>query len=154
MALACDFVHHNYSNIKMALIAAHFNTGVIRVVTVYRLVISLSAQPPPPPHPTPLPPNPLSPSLISLMQWFQWTLSTMFTYLYVICSHKEHQSDRCAATKDIATNEPNECAISCPNKLRVLLFVLLLLLLPYNVVVDRFYIAQFSALEQIHCARM
>ena len=30
----CDFVHHNQSNVKMALIAAHLNAGVTLVVTV------------------------------------------------------------------------------------------------------------------------
>ena len=32
--LSCDFVPHDYLNIKMALIAAHLNAGVILVVTV------------------------------------------------------------------------------------------------------------------------
>ena len=48
-------------NIKMALITAHLNAGVILVVTVYdRYII-------PPPHPQAF--------------WFLWTSSTMFTYL-------------------------------------------------------------------------
>ena len=32
--LSCDFVAQNYWNIKLALIAAHLNAGVMLVVTV------------------------------------------------------------------------------------------------------------------------
>ena len=59
--LVCDFVPHNQRNIKMALIAAHLNAGVILVVTVQLYIYN---------HPLPPPPYPLphiSPSLLSLM---------------------------------------------------------------------------------------